>query len=104
MGMHNMDKKTPDFERDKGTIRPDDRFGVTGLEEAIDLFTGDMTRWTLRDVEVSNGSLLVSDRTNVLDDLTYVFEVIYPSMDYHAVWAAPLPVLLIRLADTRKHT
>jgi hypothetical protein len=30
------------------------------LEEAIDLFTGDMTRWTLGDVEVSNGSLLVS--------------------------------------------
>ena len=30
------------------------------LEEAIDLFTGNMTRWTLGDVEISNGSLLVS--------------------------------------------
>jgi hypothetical protein len=34
--------------------------GTQKLEEAIDLFTGDMTRWTLGDVEVSNGSLLVS--------------------------------------------
>jgi hypothetical protein len=37
-----------------------DMIGIKELEEAIDLFTGYMTRWTLRDVEISNGSLLVS--------------------------------------------
>jgi hypothetical protein len=30
------------------------------LEEAINRFTWDMTRWTLGDVEVPNGSLLMS--------------------------------------------
>jgi hypothetical protein len=34
--------------------------GPKELEEAVDLFTGNMTRWTLGDVEVSNGSLFVS--------------------------------------------
>ena len=32
------------------------------LEETVDFFTGDMTGWTLRDIEISNSSLLVSYR------------------------------------------
>ena len=62
MNMHNMDKRTLDFETDKVTMWTGIEiwWKLQGLEEAIDLFTGDMTRWTLRDVEVSNGSLFVS--------------------------------------------
>jgi hypothetical protein len=34
----------------------------TTLEEAIDFLPGDVTGWSLRDVEVSDGALLVSLR------------------------------------------
>jgi hypothetical protein len=74
-----------------------DMIGIKELEEAIDLFTGYMTRWTLRDVEISNGSLLVSYWATVLGCRTYIFKMVYPSMDYYTVRTAPLPVLLISI-------
>jgi len=56
-----MNMETLHFETDKGTLWTGTEIWgkLQGLEEAIDLFTGDMTRWTLGDVEVSNGSLFV---------------------------------------------
>jgi hypothetical protein len=67
MDMHNMNRHYILKLTKRQVDRRKDLIGTKDLEEAIDLFTGDMTRWTLRDVEVSNGSLLVSHSATVLD-------------------------------------
>ena len=69
--------------------------GALRSEEAVDLFTGDVTGWALGDVEISDRTLTISSITarNARSSTAYILEMIDPSVDHHSVRSSSLPIL-----------